>query len=269
MIFNSKDKKRKSGIYKITNMINNKIYIGSAVDFYDRFSHHRKRLRGGYHSNTHLQRSFDKYGENNFIFEIIEIVEDKSMLLDREQYWLDYTKCYDRNIGYNIAKNARSPMLGVKLSDEQKKRISEIHKGKSLSDEHKKKMSESQKGIKKSDRQREIMHQASKNYWSNDENKEKQSKRMKSAHKDNPELRNHLINYNKNRIVTEKERQSISERKRGSNHHNAKLDEEKVREIKIMLRDGINRKIIADKFDVSIYVISKIATGYRWGHVEI
>jgi group I intron endonuclease len=90
-----------SGVYKIKNLINNKCYIGSTkMTFLKRFYHHQSSLRNGTHKNIHLQNSFNKYKEENFEFEIIEVCE-KENCFNREQVYLDNTE----NI-YNINKNA-------------------------------------------------------------------------------------------------------------------------------------------------------------------
>ena len=65
--------KKISGIYKITCKPNNKIYIGQSIDVYDRlFRQHRTQLRNNSHDNSHLQNAFNKYGEENFEFELIK-----------------------------------------------------------------------------------------------------------------------------------------------------------------------------------------------------
>ena len=56
------------GIYKIENRVNHKIYIGQSVDIYTRWYNHKHSLRNGIHYNKHLQKSWDKYGEENFEF---------------------------------------------------------------------------------------------------------------------------------------------------------------------------------------------------------
>lgn len=135
-------KKNIPAIYSITNKQNGKIYIGSAVQRFSRWAVHKKGLRNNNHSNRHLQRAWNKYGENSFTFDVIEDVPDKNMLLEREQYWMDHYKSYDDRYGYNIAKIAGSS-LGVRFSDAIKKKFSEIRLGLNLhmSDEHKKIMS--------------------------------------------------------------------------------------------------------------------------------
>jgi len=86
------------GIYKISNLVNGKIYIGQSVDVYDRIAHHKAELRNNRHSNKYLQYSWNKYGEENFSFEIIESCK-RNELNNREQYWISYYDSY--NNGYN------------------------------------------------------------------------------------------------------------------------------------------------------------------------
>jgi group I intron endonuclease len=69
-----------SGIYCIRSLANNKCYIGSAKNFSLRKNEHFYELRNNKHANIHLQNSWNKYGENNFIFEILCYVEDVSNL---------------------------------------------------------------------------------------------------------------------------------------------------------------------------------------------
>ncbi len=110
-----------SGIYKITNLVNKKFYIGSAVNFKIRFSTHISELNSNTHSNKHLQNAWNKYGKENFLFEILESVENKENLLLREQYYFDTL-----NPEYNICKKAGNN-LGIKYSEESRKKISENH----------------------------------------------------------------------------------------------------------------------------------------------
>ena len=80
----------KSGVYKITNKVNNKIYIGSAKEFKRRASQHLSSLEKGKHQNKHLQASFNKHGSDAFIFEAIEVVEGDTLARTTvEQKYLD------------------------------------------------------------------------------------------------------------------------------------------------------------------------------------
>jgi group I intron endonuclease len=103
-----------SGIYLIKNMVNGKGYIGSTVNLKDRKYTHFSTLRNNKHHSPHLQNSFNKYGEQNFTYNIIEYCP-KDRLLEREDVNINYYKSMDRNYGYNINKAERHAM-----SEEQK-----------------------------------------------------------------------------------------------------------------------------------------------------
>lgn len=104
----------KTGVYIITNKVTNHIYIGSTTkSFSHRWGIHRLDLRRKKHHNSYLQNAWNKYGENNFKFEILELC-DKSICIEREQFWMDTKMCYQRDIGYNLNKKAQS-RLGTKM----------------------------------------------------------------------------------------------------------------------------------------------------------
>ncbi len=109
----------KKGIYCITNIINNKVYIGSTwVSFLKRFKKHFYNFEKNNHPNDKLKNSILKYGIDNFEFSILEIIEDKNLLLEKEKQWIDY---YRNKIEiYNLNFDPRfSPML----NDEIKKKV--------------------------------------------------------------------------------------------------------------------------------------------------
>lgn len=82
---NPKDFPTTQGIYKIVNSRNKRVYVGSASNFQRRFTEHLKALRDGTHHNQQLQNDWDLYGEDCFTFKVVEVVEDKSVLLDVEK----------------------------------------------------------------------------------------------------------------------------------------------------------------------------------------
>lgn len=101
-----------SGIYSITNEVNNKVYIGSSKNIFNRKSQHYSELRGNYHANRFLQRAWNKYGEHSFKFEIVEVVKDIDMLLEVEQKYLD--SLYDEGLNcYNLNPKADKPPKGI------------------------------------------------------------------------------------------------------------------------------------------------------------
>jgi len=113
----------KSGIYKIVNTLNNKIYIGSAVNIKQRWYKHISTLNFKIHHNKHLQSAWVKYKNEAFKFEVIEHCEN-ACLIEREQYWIDLL-----NPQYNKRKDAKSN-LGFKHSEESKLKSSISNTGK-------------------------------------------------------------------------------------------------------------------------------------------
>lgn len=118
---------RKRGVYLITNLENNKIYVGSTLNsFKERWSTHIQKLRRGQHSNLHLQNAYNKYGENKFKFSILEVLTVEKDILNREQYYINLFKSYDREIGYNIEVD----VYKREVSEETKQKISDTLKSK-------------------------------------------------------------------------------------------------------------------------------------------
>jgi len=115
------------GIYQIQNLINGKLYIGSSVNVNERICEHKRNLCNGHHENEHLQKSCDKYGIENFIFDIVETIRDKYNLLRAEQEWIDYYNKHGVEL-YNINPIAGS-QLGFRHSDKTKKLYSITRRG--------------------------------------------------------------------------------------------------------------------------------------------
>lgn len=134
-----------SCIYIISNNIDNKVYIGYAVNFYNRKRRHLWELRKNIHSNEHLQRAWNKYGESAFTIEILE-EWDKEFLLSMEHHWCNLLQAHNPKYGYNIQPT--SPKGKVGHSEQTKRKISESNKGKTRvhTEETKKKISEAGKG---------------------------------------------------------------------------------------------------------------------------
>ena len=78
-----------SGIYKISFNGSSKFYIGSAVNLNKRRINHLSDLRKERHPNKMMQRMFNKHGEMNFIFDVIENVSSEHDLINREQFYID------------------------------------------------------------------------------------------------------------------------------------------------------------------------------------
>lgn len=109
---------RHPGIYAIT-MDGRPVYIGSARVMCYRWTQHRSTLRKGSHHSSKLQRAWDKYGEDAFSFEVVQIVDDLSAVAAAEQMWIDFWQPR-----YNVAKFVTTPMLGLRHTEETKKKMS-------------------------------------------------------------------------------------------------------------------------------------------------
>lgn len=136
------------GIYKIVNLINGKVYIGQSDRLNEREREHFYRLDRNEHHNEHLQRAFNKYGKDNFIFECIEETDD---LDNREIHWINKYGGVNSKSNYNLkdpltkewsdytkVKQSKSmtgennPNFGRSWTQEQKNKLSEERKGISL-----------------------------------------------------------------------------------------------------------------------------------------
>lgn len=142
-------------IYQITNMLTGDFYIGSAQSFARREWQHRYGLKKGQHKNPHMQASWNKYGEEAFVFEVLEEVGEDANLLEVENKYLH--KVVGRSDCFNVNKDALSPRTGQSLSAESRARLSRNRIGKhagsdhyrygqTVSDEVRAKISEIQKG---------------------------------------------------------------------------------------------------------------------------
>ena len=110
-----------SGIYKITNTTNNKVYIGSSVNISNREYKHFWMLDKGIHDNEYLQKSYNKYGKDVFTFEIVEYCEP-SELIESENKFIILCESNNLKNGYNLAsvnefrRNTFNDEVKIKLS---------------------------------------------------------------------------------------------------------------------------------------------------------
>ena len=179
------------GIYAIKNIVNGKRYIGSAKNISRRWSTHKLLLNKGMHYNSHLQSTWNKYGENNFEFYIL-LKCKKDELIENEQVYMDehhpeYNICPKAGAGpgshsgqasietrakmsasrkgkkfghWSDASKAKLSALrkgrpGHPHTDEEKAKISAANKRRIISDETRKKLGEAGKRHKKSHGQSE------------------------------------------------------------------------------------------------------------------
>lgn len=131
-------------IYKVTNNVNGKIYIGQTVGTLEgRWARHCCPSSGC----TALHRAINKYGNENFTVEQIDNASTPDELNEKEVYWINHFNSFAPN-GYNLSEGGNG-CRGYKHSEETKRLLSEMKKGKAgtpHTDEWKKAMSERQKG---------------------------------------------------------------------------------------------------------------------------
>lgn len=139
------------GIYKWTNKINGKVYIGKSVNLYGRIRSYPNHLN----KTDKISRAFKKYGIENFLLEIIETYPNRTpfiekYILERERFWIVFYRATDQQIGYNTVIFG-TDMTGIPCSELTKARISAALTGKKRTDESRKRMSQKGKGRKLSE----------------------------------------------------------------------------------------------------------------------
>lgn len=118
-------------IYRIRNIIDGKFYVGSTINQRERFRTHRNKLRRGVHHTPHLQNAWRKYGEEAFVFEVVEVVPSVAELQGAEDRWLvayvGTSNCYNAGLRsgapWRGIRTEDHPCYGRPKSDEEKARI--------------------------------------------------------------------------------------------------------------------------------------------------
>ena len=227
------------GIYGIKNKINSKVYVGKTqVSFGDRWDNHKAKLRNNKHDNSHLQHSWNKYGEDNFEFYIIEIIneEDNEIYNIKEKYWIKYFK--DLNLSYNMSEGGDGAP-GCRVSEHARKIIGEKNRKNMM-------------GRKASLETRTKMSNAHKRQWEEKTEEEKQAFRKKCK------------GNNAGSIRDENLRKRISETLK-KNPTCRKYTDEQIIEVRI-LNEVLNiRPIdISNKMNVPSNYVSAILKYKRW-----
>lgn len=124
-----------AGIYGIRCLANNRRYVGSSQNLRIRIEDHKRSLRRGDHKNDRLQRSWNKHGEESFLFIVLELVPDFENLVDREQWWVNLFDSMNRETGFNI-KFPGDTCAGCTQSEESNLKRSIAHRGRKKSPEH-------------------------------------------------------------------------------------------------------------------------------------
>lgn len=217
----------KSGIYGIFNLVNGKVYIGSAINLRQRLRQHKIDLSKQKHRNYYLQNAWNKYGENEFDFHVLEHCP-KERLLEREQFYLNNLKSFDDEFGYNICPTAGSN-FGRKFGDTMRMKVSKARAGKKLSKEHREKISTSLMGriVTPETRERLSKSNTGKTY---------------PGHKHTEETKIRLSWAHKGKKLSDETKKKLSIANKGK-----KLTKETIKKLSIALKNHKNRKMIDEK----------------------
>lgn len=98
------------GIYCIKNKINGKVYIGSSNNIERRFKRHKTELNTKKHSNKYLEKAYNKYGEENFEFIILELCNEEE-LIQKEIFFISKYDSLNISKGYNLSIPIKHPSL--------------------------------------------------------------------------------------------------------------------------------------------------------------
>jgi hypothetical protein len=285
-------------IYKATNTLNGKVYIGQTTrTLTQRKAEHINETHRKYAPYFH--NALKKNGKENFTWEEIDRGNTQSELDQKEKYWIAYYKSNMSEHGYNLACGGKQFIH----SEKSKQKMSNSHKGKATGEKHyffgkhhteetKEKLRQANLGKKRSPEHRRKMSEAlrgEKSYWYGKHLSEETRQKIREAHMGKPA-------WNKGRKATDEERRKNSEshkgipawnkgmpiteeaRQKNRNAHiglsageknaAAKLTETQVIEIKIALANGEYGSVLARKYHVSERTIGRIKNGNSWKHCK-
>lgn len=239
LFLNEQEYKNLCGIYQIRNLSNGMIYVGQTRGrFQKRFWLHQWKLRNNTHDNIFLQDDWNKYGEENFVFEVVEAIADEGQINQREMVYID--DCRQAGCCYNIADGGDGKR-GVPMSERAKRMVGEKNRthnlGKHASESTKAKMSASRKGKKRDPAVMEALRQTRIGCHHSDDARQKMSEARIRAYKEG-------------RIKSA-------------------LDEEKAASIKRMLMAGKTKSEISKLLGVAYHNVKAVENCKVWCHVFV
>lgn len=236
-------------IYLIMNIINDKKYVGQTIQNGKRRFHAHKRVALKEKSQLPLHRAIRKYGIENFRYEILEECDSIGALNAAESKWILELRTYGSH-GYNCTTGGE----GFIVSDETKQKMSQSRIGMKLSDEHRKAISEGIIGEN--------------NPFYGKTHSEETIEKIKKTLKGQMDGENNPF-YGKHHSEESKNKMSVSHigKQVGEKHPRSKLTEKDVLEIRVAVEGGTSRLELACKYGVGKTAIDKIVTRKTWSHI--
>lgn len=223
-----------TGIYRIFQKSTGASYIGQTSErFVKRYWNNRWLLLNNRHCSIILQEAFNSSSPDDFVFEVLEVIDDVMMLDSSEMHHI--ALCRSSGLSLNVSaggKGKRAPM-----SEKAKRIVGEANRihmtGKKLSEETRAKMRKSSKRVSPTLEHRKI-----------------------------------LSEYMKNRDVSDETREKIRQANIGSKSNFAKMDESQALQIKLDLMSGMTIREVSEKFSIPYSTIGTLACGNTWKHVK-
>ena len=270
-------------VYRLTNTVNGKIYIGKAKDPRARFRKHISSAKLKKPDQFfYLQASIRKYGADKFALDIVECLGSAEKAYAREMYWVGYYKSNNNKYGMNLtlggdgsrghilSKSARMSIskaqTGRKMPECTRRAIVKANKGRHYSAEHRKKIGDAQQGNKnhrygkKNTAEHNLaISRANTGKVVSDETRQKMRVATTARFKNSP--------------MPESTRQKLREARigkaglKGSQHPGAKLTENDVLEIRRSHREGVKYADLSRRFGVARGTIGKIVQRVKWQHL--
>ncbi|WGM47649.1 hypothetical protein KOAAANKH_02531 [Brevundimonas sp. NIBR10] len=242
-------------------------YVGSTIRRNERWARHKSDLACGRHENLKLLRAWQKHGADAFEFVVLEEVHDRSVLVAREQHWMDLTECVSK--GFNMKPKAEN-FFGYKHTAETRAKYSaskmgnKSRTGMTNSPEARAKMSAAMKGRVFSAATLERMSAAAKGHkrWVGKRHRAESIAKMSAAkmgsvpvvYERTPEHRAALSKH-------------MSKINTGAGNPNVKITEADVLVIRKRSAEGEKRVSIASDYGISAQAISRIARRTAWASV--
>lgn len=225
-------------VYKITNLVNGKIYIGKTHDIDDRWNNHLDLAKYKCKGYSYLHKSINKYGSENFTIEIVENNLSEEMALDREKFWIKELNTKNSDFGMNLTEGGEGTS-GLKWSEDSRDKIigeNNHNYGINIS-----------KLMK--DKNPDIFSGINNGFFGKKHSKE-------------------VIDFLKNRNISNEIKNIISEGCRGENQWNAKFSDSDILEIR---KKWDNREYsqaeLARQYGVKRNTINQIVHRKRWAHI--